>query len=132
MTSIIYAAITLRDCVSEPIIDTDDDGVPDNEDNCIEAINTSQLDTDQDGYGNRCDLDFNNDNVVNFLDISLWIPSFNNVDFDPDHDIDGSGSVNHIGYVVLTYQYLGQPGPSGLMPSIQSDPNTAMRNSRNR
>ena len=42
--------------------DTDGDGVPDASDNCLTVPNAPPLDcdTDQDGYGNRCDGDFEN------------------------------------------------------------------------
>lgn len=39
------------------IVDTDDDGVPDDQDNCPLDSNTDQTDTDQDGAGDACDVD---------------------------------------------------------------------------
>ena len=39
-----------------PVIDTDQDGVPDSEDNCVFTPNPDQLDTDGDGIGNACDI----------------------------------------------------------------------------
>ena len=36
--------------------DTDLDGVPDSQDNCVAAANPEQLDTDQDGVGDACDV----------------------------------------------------------------------------
>ena len=35
--------------------DSDDDGVPDSQDNCIETENPEQLDNDNDGFGDECD-----------------------------------------------------------------------------
>ena len=41
--------------LGEPVVDTDGDGIPDDEDNCPETPNADQLDTDQDGVGDICD-----------------------------------------------------------------------------
>lgn len=38
--------------------DSDGDGVDDSIDNCREHSNPLQLDADEDGVGNRCDVDF--------------------------------------------------------------------------
>jgi hypothetical protein len=63
-----------------PALDSDNDGVPDYQDNCIlkpngplipDAGGNSQRDTDGDGYGNICDADLNNfDALVNISDYS--------------------------------------------------------------
>jgi hypothetical protein len=37
------------------VIDTDDDGIPDLDDNCSEISNPDQEDLDDDGYGDECD-----------------------------------------------------------------------------
>jgi hypothetical protein len=49
--------------------DADGDLVPDAIDNCLDIPNgpnewSHQVDTNQDGYGNRCDADVNNDGLV--------------------------------------------------------------------
>ncbi len=37
-------------------VDTDNDGVKDDVDNCVKIANASQIDTDSDGFGDACDL----------------------------------------------------------------------------
>ena len=51
--------------------DADGDGILDEADNCITKKNADQRDTDGDGYGNICDPDFNNNNIVDPTDFSL-------------------------------------------------------------
>jgi hypothetical protein len=41
--------------VSPPDDDADDDGVPDDQDNCVNNPNPGQEDSDSDGDGNACD-----------------------------------------------------------------------------
>ncbi|WP_396602833.1 choice-of-anchor B family protein [Algibacter sp. R77976] len=53
----------IQSCNDEPvemitIVDTDNDGVEDSEDNCPAIANTNQDDDDQDGIGNLCDSDY--------------------------------------------------------------------------
>jgi len=59
-------------------IDTDDDtdGLSNTQDNCTQVSNPDQTDSDGDLYGNACDADFNNDGVVNGLDVGPFIGMF--------------------------------------------------------
>jgi hypothetical protein len=61
----------LRFSLPKPIIDSDGDGVFDNLDNCVDHENPIQMDSDNDGVGNRCDADLNNDGVLDSEDSSL-------------------------------------------------------------
>jgi thrombospondin 2/3/4/5 len=38
-----------------PVIDTDQDGIPDSDDNCVNDFNPNQGDDDGDGLGDVCD-----------------------------------------------------------------------------
>ncbi|MFK8105421.1 MAG: hypothetical protein AB8G15_23110 [Saprospiraceae bacterium] len=49
-------------------LDSDGDGICDDEDNCVGLANPSQLDTDQDGQGDVCDADDDNDGVLDVND----------------------------------------------------------------
>ncbi len=95
-------------------VDTDGDGVFDNQDNCTLLSNALQLDVDGDGYGNACDADFNNDNVTNFLDVSLFAPDFQTAG-ELETDLNGDGLVNFVDLAILRDFYLLPPGPSGLV-----------------
>ena len=67
--------------------DNDADGVLDNSDNCIDVINPTQEDFDQDAFGDECDVDDDNDGISDELDF---------FDTEPlewaDFDFDGIGS----------------------------------------
>lgn len=92
--------------------DADGDGVFDVLDNCTMVANPMQIDSNGDGFGNRCDTDFNNDCVVNFVDIAAFSGQF--LGSDPDFDINGDGAVNFVDFVQVSSTFLSQPGPSGL------------------
>lgn len=59
---------TTCQCVGTPRVDTDGDGVFDDEDNCPDMPNPDQADIDGDTVGDVCDNDIDNDGVINSLD----------------------------------------------------------------
>jgi len=103
--------------------DSDQDGIPDNEDNCIlvpngpldpDAGGNSQLDTDGDGYGNICDADLNGDVQIDLSDFSLFRSAFGTAN--PDADFDGDGQVNLSDFSISRASFRGAPGPSCCAP----------------
>ncbi|MEM7083163.1 MAG: peptidoglycan DD-metalloendopeptidase family protein [Pseudomonadota bacterium] len=91
-------------------LDSDGDGVADQEDNCIDRANAGQQDSNGDGYGNACDADLNNDGIVNFLDISAFSTAF--LSTLEDADFNSDGVVNFLDLPFLQQMFLGPPGPS--------------------
>jgi YD repeat-containing protein len=93
--------------------DTDGDGVPDQTDNCTLVSNANQRDTDQDGFGNICDPDFNQNKIVDPADFSSLKLKLGKVS--PNHDLNGNGIVDPADVSILK-TYLGKsPGPAGLV-----------------
>lgn len=92
-------------------VDTDGDGVQDEDDNCLDAANPDQRDADADGIGNACDADLNNNCVVNFEDVGLMKAVF--FSNDPVADLNGDGVVNFLDVGMLKSQIFQVPGPSG-------------------
>jgi hypothetical protein len=104
---------------SATLPDGDGDGVPDASDNCSLVANASQCDSDADGYGNRCDGDFNQNLVTNAQDYVLLraqlgepspAPAYN------EADLNCNGVVNAQDYVMFRSLLGTPPGPSGLVP----------------
>jgi len=99
---------------AEETVDSDSDGLDDNSDNCTLAANPAQRDTDGDFIGNMCDADFNQDAVVNFLDLSYLGSQF--LSTDPDADLNGDGVVNFVDISMFSGMYLQEVGLTGTNP----------------
>ncbi len=110
----MLVAVVLLSCAFQASAqDTDGDGVPDTIDNCLVAGNPRQLDPDLDGYGNRCDGDFDQDGDTDQDDADVWLilcPT------DPDIcDLDEDGVFGFADWGYFVSVLLGTPpGPSGL------------------
>lgn len=98
--------------------DADSDGVTDAEDNCLVAANSSQLDANQEGYGNACDADFTDDGVVGAPDWLMLARAFGATEGNPGYDLEldmnGDGAIGVPEFVLVGSSFLQPPGPSGL------------------
>jgi beta-glucanase (GH16 family) len=103
----------------ENLTDTDGDAVLNYLDNCTQQANATQVDSDNDGFGNRCDGDMNNNGSVNGQDTVLFRQQLGQPSTPPTYnsaDLNANGAVNAQD-TALYRQLLGQPpGPSGLSP----------------
>ncbi len=97
--------------VAAAVVDTDGDGVADEVDNCTLVANVSQFDADNDGFGNPCDPDLNNDMQVNTGDFNLFRTKLftkdSTADFNEDGNVD-TGDLN-----ILRSYLFKAPGPAG-------------------
>jgi hypothetical protein len=96
-------------------VDLDGDTVPPAVDNCMLVENPDQCDTDQDGYGNACDPDVNNDGGVGTPD---YAPIGANIGQPtsayPGADVNCDGGIGTPDYAHVGANIGGAPGPSGL------------------
>ncbi len=99
--------------------DSDFDGVDDSIDNCTLVPNgpfdlSFQVDSDGDGYGNPCDMDYNGDLLTTSLDFASFTTVIGFEVFGPDlqfdHDGDGAVTLNDF-YLYMQY-YTGTAGPA--------------------
>jgi len=93
----------------------DCDGIPDSLDNCVDIPNADQCDTDQDGYGNACDADTNNDFIVGIPDFGTFTATFGDTG-SPDAgraDTNCDGIVGIPDFGTFTASFDESPGPSG-------------------
>lgn len=109
----------------DAVSDVDGDGVVDELDNCLLVPNgpalgtglcVAQEDADQDGYGNPCDTDVDNDGATGLSDVNLVAQAYA-LPFDAAMDINCDGLAGGIDDVTTTLgaaTTYALPGPSGL------------------
>lgn len=101
------------------IDDSDGDFVDARQDNCLDVANPEQRDVDNDGVGDLCDFDVNNDGFVNFLDLSLFRSAFGTNE--PLYDFNSDGRVNFGDLELLQERFGTAPGPAAQLPNPAED-----------
>jgi len=99
------------------IADVDGDSIPDVFDNCSVVANgaapggtcSNQIDTDADGFGDICDADFDNDDVVAGSDFGILLGTFGTADALTDLDCDGVVAGSDFGLLLSAFG--SAPGP---------------------
>jgi hypothetical protein len=101
--------------------DADADGRPDVIDNCTLVKNVTPAipggcDVDQDGYGNICDSDYNEDGTVDGVDFGVFKTAFSKgTDAGNGTDQNCDGTVDGVDFGVFKNAFkTGTVGPSGL------------------
>ena len=101
-----------------PPLDSDLDTILESQDNCRSIANTNQIDTNHDGYGNRCDADYNDNGGVDASDFTLfrnaYLTALGDPGYDEDIDADSDGVIGSKDFSVFRNLFLKPPGPSGL------------------
>lgn len=110
--------------MSEP----DGDKIANDIDNCPCAYNPNQDDTDEDGFGNACDADLNNDGVVGLPDFGLFKIAFGsrpgdgNWNEDADFNMDGVVGLPDFGIFKKSFGRLAGEGPDEGCPRVAGSP----------
>jgi len=117
----VIAVILISTLATSAIADVDEDGVSDSEDNCLEEPNAGQEDSDDDGFGNHCDGDLNNDCVVNGHDFIIFrgciqMPGVGAHGVCLIADLNADHRVDNIDFQLFQELFeIGVPGPSGVV-----------------
>ena len=113
---LVLAAAWSGMSMAGPSTDTDGDTVLDYQDNCTTTSNTTQADTNSDGYGNACDADYDNDGVVGQTDFAMFRVSYGSCvtdgGYDPATDSNADDCTGMADFSVLFDTWGQAPGPS--------------------
>ncbi|MEM9387762.1 MAG: hypothetical protein AAGA68_22095 [Pseudomonadota bacterium] len=104
--------------LAQDSFDSDNDGFDDNSDNCTLVANPDQRDTNGDGFGNVCDADLNNNDLVDRPDFVILRQSIGDQEKDLDADLNGDDRVGREDFFILRDSFGQKPGPTGAHPDI--------------
>ncbi len=93
-----------------PASDDDGDGLADVIDNCTQVSNPMQTDADNDGIGNLCDADLDNNCTIDFGDLAILKGAFFSTNAVADLDV--SGNVDFQDLALMKSRFFSTPGPS--------------------
>jgi hypothetical protein len=128
--------------------DVDGDGIPDEEDNCVDVPNEGQLDFDWDGVGdvcdncsenpnpaqddcdddycgNLCDCDYNQDGICGWPDFGPYIVSYGQYDSTCQQHLEPISPDRTVGFGDFGFfsaNFGASPGPSGTTPGTVACP----------
>jgi len=127
-------------------IDTDGDGIPDEEDNCVDVPNEDQAEFDGDGVGdvcdncseranpgqddcdgdycgNLCDCDYDQNGACGYSDWGVFSAAFGRLDaLCQRHTEPVTGSVGFSDFGFFSANFGRRPGPSGTTPGTVACP----------
>ena len=99
-----------------PALDTDSDGVLDINDNCSEAPNPAQDDSDSDDCGNICDTDYDQSGATAFADFGQLSANYGSTGHPLQQHVEAIDPARVVGFAdfgVFSVSYGSTPGPSG-------------------
>ena len=108
-------------------LDSDGDGVFDTADNCVNVSNADQADHDNDGQGNVCDPDDDNDTLPDTYEVANNLNPLNAADAGQDADNDGFSNLEEFQAGTNPQDPASNPGggnpppPDNANPVAQSD-----------
>lgn len=111
----MFLALFLFAAVPAFAEDTDGDGIEDTLDNCRLVANPNQSDADEDGFGDICDGDLNNDGATTAQDTTILRSHLGTSN--PVADLTGDGFVNAKDTTMLRGLVGSPPGPGALPAS---------------